>query len=148
MTSPEFGQGGISTIGFYEDASGLRSIIHGDDISDIEQTKLKLRDYLRNVNNNSGLIGCEIKIRSDQHHIDWSHGEATENNGVVGLEMACGIFEGKFIGYIILPTTDCNSGQEEPGLATVMDTTIYDHDIGFMQVLVVTPVFSSDIEFM
>ncbi len=135
-----------STVEFYSDALRFDELIRNiNDSEDEDTAKSKIFALLKELNNVSSLRGEGITIESQKHWIDWSYGEA---DVAASYQEVCGVLEGRFIGYQVVPSKDSETGDTVPVLAAAMDTTVTDPDIGYVQVFVITPIANASIDFI
>lgn len=132
---------------FYQEAAKFRDdLLLIDNPYSQEQLKQELIELINRYNNKSTLIGVELIVESDCHTIDWSYGEAEVE---VSHERVAGTFEGRFIGYCMLPYLNSSTGIQHPALGLVLDTNVHESEFDYyQQILVATPIPSADIRFV
>lgn len=129
----------------YDEAVRFRAQIDGIDAETLEEAETQLRELLRVINSSCGYLGISLTVSSPNHWVDWSYGESSDRN----LEPVLGVLSGELIGFGMIPFEAELTGEMEPSLAVIMNSTIYDEDLDcYLPVIIATPISSADISLM
>lgn len=130
---------------FHEEAISFRDKLAAMEVASDEEAREKLSALLSGMNNRCGYLGLSLAIKSENHLIDWSHAEVKG----CSLQRANGILKGTFIGFGMLPYDNPLTGDIEPSLAVIMDSTIYESDIDhFLPIVIATPIATAEIKLL